>query len=231
MKISLDHVFVLCETGGSEAEALLSLGFVEGSRNVHPGQGTSNRRFFFDDGFIELLWVSDVTEVTSSLTSPTKLWERWMGRDTGVCPFGIVFSSSETEVPKPPFEVWRYQPEYLPKDKAIYFAAGTHLEEPDLIYLAWPNPQASSKNQPKSHVLPLLRMNRVCVGYPQDVHPSAAFVQAINAGLVQIYASETFELTIYFESSTNVDIDLKQQLGIRLKSDQMGRLNKWQAEN
>jgi Glyoxalase-like domain len=225
MKISLDHVFVLCETGGSEAEALLSRGFVEGSRNVHSGQGTSNRRFFFDDGFIEFLWVSNVTEVTSSLTSPTKLWDRWKGRDTGVCPFGIVFSSSEIEVPKPPFEVWRYQPEYLPKDKGIYFAAGTHLEEPDLIYLGWPNPQASSKTQPKSHLLPLLRMNRVCVGYPQGVYPSAAFVQAINAGLVQTYASETFELTIYFESSTTVDIDLSEQLGIRLKSDPMGSFN------
>jgi hypothetical protein len=30
---------------------------------VHPGQGTANRRFFFANAFLELLWIADEEEV------------------------------------------------------------------------------------------------------------------------------------------------------------------------
>jgi hypothetical protein len=31
----------------------------EGTPNIHPGQGTANRRFFFRNAMLELLWVND----------------------------------------------------------------------------------------------------------------------------------------------------------------------------
>ena len=40
-----------------------------GSRNVHTGQGTANRRFFFEKSILELIWVRDATRSTNS--SPT----------------------------------------------------------------------------------------------------------------------------------------------------------------
>jgi hypothetical protein len=89
MTIALDHVFIFCDECGPEAESLLGIGLIEGSRNVHPGQGTSNRRFFFRGGFLELLWVSNPEEAQSSLTAPTKLWPRWAARKQGACPFGM----------------------------------------------------------------------------------------------------------------------------------------------
>ena len=46
MSLELDHVFVNTAPGAPEADQLLSFGLVEGSSNVHPGQGTANRRFF-----------------------------------------------------------------------------------------------------------------------------------------------------------------------------------------
>jgi hypothetical protein len=42
--MQLDHVFVCCDVGDPEAEGLRQIGLVEGTRNVHPGQGTENRR-------------------------------------------------------------------------------------------------------------------------------------------------------------------------------------------
>jgi hypothetical protein len=47
--VELDHAFIACRPGAPEADALLRQGFVEGSPNTHPGQGTANRRFFFDN--------------------------------------------------------------------------------------------------------------------------------------------------------------------------------------
>ena len=156
MSIALDHVFICCDEGGPEAEALLGIGLSEGSRNVHPGQGTANRRFFFHGGFIKLLWVSNPEEAQSALTAPTKLWPRWAARKQGACPFGIAFSPGGADVPEPPFSAWAYRPIYLPPTKSILFAEHTTLHEPELFYMAWPNPQASVASQPKEHANGLL---------------------------------------------------------------------------
>ena len=144
MAVQLDHVFICCDVGAPEAQALLKLGLIEGARNTHPGQGTANRRFFFKGGFIELLWVANPAEAQSELAAPTRLWPRWAGRRSGSCPFGIAFSPAGAQVVPPPFETWDYRPGYLPAGKSIRFARATPLQEPELFYLAWPNTRAPS---------------------------------------------------------------------------------------
>jgi hypothetical protein len=68
----LDHAFIACAAGATEGNALVRLGFVEGSSNTHPGQGTANRRFFFENFMLELLWVSDPAEAQSEQTRRTR---------------------------------------------------------------------------------------------------------------------------------------------------------------
>ena len=70
-----------------EAEYLTRLGLIEGLPNVHPGQGTANRRFFFENAMLELLWVEHPGEAQNEQTAPTKLWDRWSGRLDGVVSF------------------------------------------------------------------------------------------------------------------------------------------------
>jgi hypothetical protein len=111
MTILLDHVFICTTVNAPEAEALVAFGLIEGSSNVHPGQGTANRRFFFEGGFIELLWVINPLEAQNELTSPTRLWDRWAANaNKQISPFGIGFSAIG-DVPLPaPFESRVYHP-------------------------------------------------------------------------------------------------------------------------
>ncbi len=120
--LELDHVFVCTAVGAPEAERLLALGLAEGAPNVHPGQGTANRRFFFRNAFLGLLWVHDVAEARSARTTPLRLWERWAGRhDLGVTPFGVCLRGAPGgEVP---FPTWAYRPAYLPPELPIPIAA------------------------------------------------------------------------------------------------------------
>lgn len=217
MPLALDHVFICCRPGAPEAEALAAIGLVEGSGNVHPGQGTANRRFFFEGGFIELLWVADAAEAQSPLTAPTRLWPRWAGRDAGACPFGVAFSPSGAEVPAPPFPAWRYRPVYLPADKAIWFAEGTPLAEPELFYLAWAHTHASAASQPKAHTAPLVRLVSASVGLPGDAPLSEAAHAVEAAGLLGFHTSDTFELVLRFEAPHDVAFDLRPTLGLRLQ--------------
>jgi hypothetical protein len=231
MNISLDHVFSCAAINAPEAEALVAFGLIEGSSNVHPAQGTANRRFFFEGGFIELLWVANPLEAQSELTAPTRLWDRWSGSVTHqntrqnnqnnqniqICPFGIGFSATGKVAVPPPFESWTYHPHYLPADKSILFANDTPLSEPELFYLSWPNPKTSSSTQPKQHKAPLQRMLSVSVGMPSLTNLSAAAQQTANAGLLKFHTSAVYELVIDFQASEVVTLDLRATLGILLR--------------
>lgn len=75
MGIELDHVFVCVAAGAPEGNRLTTFGLIEGTPNSHPGQGTANRRFFFRNAMLELLYVHDEREARSPLVAPTRLWE------------------------------------------------------------------------------------------------------------------------------------------------------------
>src|SRR5271165_1971882 len=130
MAIFVDHAFIMCDVGGPEADALLSRGFVEGSANVHPGQGTANRRFFFDNFMVELLWVADPAEATSDAVRHTGLWERWVARKDGGSRVGLVFGGAAPEGASAPFETRPYFPEYLPAGLSIDIVEGLTRDEP-----------------------------------------------------------------------------------------------------
>ena len=104
MAAELDHLFVCVSPGAPEAGRLIQLGLMEGPPNTHPGQGTANRRFFFANAMLELLWVADAAEAQSEMAAPTKLWERWSERGSGASP-GDPASSGRGS--PPPFEGFR----------------------------------------------------------------------------------------------------------------------------
>lgn len=216
MTLLLDHIFVCTAVGAPESQALIDAGFVEGTRNVHPGQGTSNRRFFFEHGFLELLWVHDEQEVTSTLTAPTRLWERWSQRTKRANPFGICFSSPSLADHPLPFTSWAYEPIYLPQGKRIYFAQGTSVSEPELFALSWPQPTAVSVPQPRTHKLPLKSMLSISVGLSNMENLSAPMHAARDSGLLRIHESPKPELVVEFLSPQSIDVHLPS-LGITLK--------------
>jgi hypothetical protein len=128
MGVELDHVFICVNRSAPEAEELAKFGLAEGPSNVHPGQGTANRRFFFRKGMLELLWVEDPAEAQNEVTAPTHLWERWSQRESGASPFGILVRPANGDE-EPPFPAQEYRPVWLPADLRIYIAP-TGVEEP-----------------------------------------------------------------------------------------------------
>src|SRR5258706_2610515 len=138
MAMELDHIVVCASVDAPEAARLIDFGLTEGSANIHPGQGTANRRFFFSNAMIELLWVHNQSEAQSPATRPTHLWERWVGRTTGACPFGFCFRPKPSHDGKLPFPAWEYRPNYLPAPLCMHIGTNSEtLSEPMLVYLAF----------------------------------------------------------------------------------------------
>jgi len=119
--LELDHIFIFTEVEAPGANRLIDIGLTEGSRNTHPGQGTSNRRFFFHNMFLEFLWVHDEKEVQSPVIAPTQLWERFDHRVSGFSPFGFCFRETDPDrEPDPVFaDAIAYKPPYLPEGLQI----------------------------------------------------------------------------------------------------------------
>lgn len=110
MTLALDHLFLFIKPDGSEIEALKRLGLTETYRRAHPGQGTANACFAFDNLYLELLWLTSEAEVRSAPIARTRLWERSQWRSTQACPFGVAVRGDLAAGGVP---TWEYQPPYL----------------------------------------------------------------------------------------------------------------------
>jgi hypothetical protein len=207
--LEVDHAFIGCKAGAPEGDALLRLGFAEGSGNTHPGQGTANRRFFFENFMLELIWVADPAEVQNERTRRTRLWDRCQG-DNEVSPFGIIFRSAVVPPASPPFATWSYSPIYLPPGLAIQIAEGTNLYEPELFYLPFLR-RAATQSEPLEHALPIRRIRALSVGLRKSAL-SAASRSAEECGLVRYFVSMLPLLEILFEGPAGMRIDLRPDL-------------------
>ena len=131
MTIELDHFFILTEPGAPHADLLSGIGLTEGPRNDHPGQGTANRRFFFSNTGLELLYVRDASEAANGRGSRLRIVERAV--DDKASPFGLIVRAT-TESTDVPFPGWRYCPEYFRADQCFHVGENSDLlEEPICI--------------------------------------------------------------------------------------------------
>ena len=113
VSFELDHVFIGTGAGAPEADALVEFGLREGEPNTHPGQGTANRRFFFENMMLELVWVDNERDAKSPLAKRLHTWERWKGRRGEASPFGVCLRPADLTTQTLPFAGWAYRPPYF----------------------------------------------------------------------------------------------------------------------
>lgn len=151
--MEIDHIFICVDPGAHEAEALKEFGLTEGTPNQHPGQGTTNRRFFFKNAYIELLYLINLEEIRSELSKPTQLYERLTIKGEDVSPFGICFRPSAGTDENVPFSSWSYKPSYLPENLKIDIG-NAPLSEPMWFFLPFgsrPENALSERQHPVEH--------------------------------------------------------------------------------
>jgi hypothetical protein len=215
MSIALDHVFVLCEPGAPEGDALVRAGLREGSRNAHPGQGTANRRFFFSNAYLELLWVTDAREAQSEGARATRLYDRWVGRGGACSPFGIVLRP--TDEGGPPFPTWPYRPLYLPRDVAIDVAVGTALTEPEYFHLGFARGPQRGGREPAAHGIPAESVRTLRIDVPGPEPASAAARAVAAAGIASFQSGRPHFLEIVFDGGGASLLDLRPELPLALR--------------
>jgi Glyoxalase-like domain len=192
MAVELDHVFVCVNRSAPEAQELCRFGLSEGTANVHIGQGTANRRFFFRNGMLEFLWVEDPDEARSEDTAPTQLWERWSQRESGACPFGVLVRPANADETVP-FPAREYRPVWLPADLRIYIAEA-ELQEPMWVFMPFMR-RFHHQQRFADHSNGACEITGLTLTSPQPLRSRAALVLVRDSVLAVRHGSE-YLLTI-----------------------------------
>jgi hypothetical protein len=116
--IWIDHIFIFSDEPDEAADEFLAHGFSEGPARKHPGQVTANRKFYFENFFFEILYVTAPSELQNEVVVAAGLADRANFQQNGKSPFGLCFLDS-----------WKsdslfrgckaYQPYYLPEGLTI----------------------------------------------------------------------------------------------------------------
>lgn len=198
--MDLDHLFLFTNAPEQAAEALHRFGLTEGAPNTHPGQGTSCRRFFFRNAYLELLTVSSEEEIKSPAIAPTRLWERSHYQQTGYSPFGLCFRSDTINFE----EGWHYHPAYLPKGLYINIAPNSNYPaEPMLFELPFSN--TAPKDYPPGRQQPLLHekgfeeITRVTLTLPITKSLSPPLQKVMTHSSVTVVEGHSYRMEVEFD--------------------------------
>lgn len=216
--VDLDHVLICAPAGAPAADRLVGEGFAEGSANRHPGQGTVNRRFFFENAFLEFIWIEDEDEARSELVAPTRLWERWNWRESGVSPFGICLRLTDGD--ETPFDTFDYRPPYLPEGGSIPIATDTKPHEPMIFINTMsvpPRDLPEDARQPLDHPNGAREISHVRVGSSESTDASEPILFLTRQGFVSLGRSREHLIEISLdEKRQGQRLDLQPDLPVIL---------------
>lgn len=195
--MDIDHIFIFTNDQGKVADKLVEFGFVEGSHRVHTGQGTTNRKFYFENFFLEILWVHNEKEINSELVKPTGLWQRAEYKRNEFSPYGLCMVNND-ETNELFENASRYQPAYFPNGLTIEICKNE--DQPQLPWtfrLPFKGPKRN-ETEPKDHSNGIRRLTKVNFHYR-------------NSG--------TSQYVDYFQNESNIDFTASEDYGLTLTFD------------
>ncbi|GJM18063.1 MAG: hypothetical protein DHS20C14_02760 [Phycisphaeraceae bacterium] len=114
-RFELDHAFFMCKPYAPEMSALEQAGFLRQPHTVsHYDQGTMGRYFYFDNFYIEFLWISDEDSALANVDRcATDMVARSNWReDPGVSPIGLGLRDLDPGEDMPP-KSHRYKADWM----------------------------------------------------------------------------------------------------------------------
>jgi len=206
--LKLDHIFILTQPNAPIAEKLRAHSFVEGTSNTHPGQGTENRRFFFEGFTLEWLFITDKTEALNGAGRDLRFQQRYT--EATASPFGLVVrTDSEVDFPH-----WLYWPDYF--NGRLSFAVGNNsnnLQEPLCICMP---------NLPKSEIpANLCNSNSQLTGVDlfSPPHPPSEVAQHFsNIAKVRWHSNQAHKLILTFnDGAAGKTLDLTDEAKLQIR--------------
>ncbi len=210
--MQIDHIFIFSVNAGLEANELVNFGLTEGSSRVHPGQGTTNRKFYFDNFFLEILWVHNQLEIQNERTKPTKLWERSNFESNTYSPFGLCLVNDDNSE-----QIFTnssiYQPTYFPDGKTIDFITEPQL--PWIFRLPFKGHKKAT-DEPLEHPKKLKKLTKTTFITP-IVNRLTESIQKLLKGTINFLISDKHRLVLEFDNANSKQEIRLEKLPLTIK--------------
>lgn len=223
--LELDHVYILVPPGAAEAvHALRTAGVtVDTQPDRHEGEGTTSIAAFFENGYLELMWVDSSVTVDSAHLADVADFERGSAwRETGASPFGVGlhFLSGDRSSLGVPFRLvpvpgadpgidW-----ILMRQPAESLAADMFVMPTERAVPTWIRRYQTRRPELFTHASGVHRITRVVVRGPRAQRPHAA---SLDLRLVGFEDAESSLLTIEFDDGRRGEtVDLRPALPVIL---------------
>jgi hypothetical protein len=204
----LHHFFIATSDIAPLQAKLDSAGLKDGAGRVHPGQGTQNIRYFFDNAYLELLFAHDESELGSAAVKPTGLNERIAWTKTGACPFGFGLKPnflSEMDLDLP---TWEYHAPFLPNGEFIP-VIGTPFQYRDPFVFILPEKMYQPKINTTIAEQNSMDLDQIEMYMTDPDSISESVRKALEAIPVTLSKSENYGMKLDFErDSTPLSIEL-----------------------
>ena len=219
LELKLDHVFVCAPRAHQDLSVLRSAGLCCGLNRIHGGQGTANANFYFDNAYLELLWLHDPVEVRSAVVAPTALWERLNAGVTGACPFGVAFRAPSQPVAQR-FTTWKYPAPFLPSGTMMPIVSPRACEKEPLVFLS--RAAAAPEDYPPELSVPLeqkgrrRRLRQVHIQTPTGVF-SPELDKVIATGLLCVERGKSYHMNLEFDAPQGETLDFRPALPLSIR--------------
>lgn len=214
--MEIDHIFIFSNQGGVEANDLIDFGFTEGSNRRHHGQGTINRKFYFDNFFLEILWVIDEEEIKNTTTAVTKLWERSQFQNNTYSRFGLCFvNTAETDSL---FEDSRtYSPAYFPKGMSINMIVNENNPQLPCTFRLPYRGRKNNHNEPIKHKNGIKTLTRAEFEIPEYSIKNSLIKNFYEFDHIKYTSSNRIHLTLEFDHNHKGKKKIFETLNLTLK--------------
>lgn len=208
----IDHIFIFTNDNGKIADELVQFGLTEGSSRVHIGQGTTNRKFYFENFFLEILWVHNEEELKSDITKPTGLWQRAdFNSNNSLC---IVNTDKTENLFKNAF---KYQPKYFPVGLNIDI-----LKNEQNLNLPWTfrlpfKGQKKNETEPMKHKNGFKNLTSVKFGVSNFDKADDFIQQFLGQDNIKFTLSSTNNLTLTFDNNKNGQTKEFEKINLKVK--------------
>lgn len=177
---------------------------MESFRRRHPGQGTANLCFCFDNAYLELLWIEDAAEAASCALARCGLAARADWRNSGASPFGIALSSDDPAAAFP-LPAWDYAAPFLPAGQSIPVALASDDPRQPLLFrspgAAGPESWTDGRAGARQRAAGFAAVAGLELAFPRDVTPAPELEILAGPGLVRLAAGAAPGLTLTLSRS------------------------------
>ena len=214
--MEIDHIFIFSDSKGREADQLVEFGLTEGSNRAHPGQGTTNRKFYFENFFLEILWVINEKEIQSEQTSVTRLWDRSQFLKNEYSRFGLcLVNSNATDTLFKQSEI--YQPDYFPEGMSIDIITNENYPKlPWTFRLPYRGDQ-KPHTEPTEHQNGIKKLTGTEFEIPPDLDEDVFINHFQNFGHINFNKTNRLHLTLEFDHCSQKKSKIFSELNLTIK--------------